>query len=40
MAALDAMKARLRSISAAFTETNRGLDVKDPAGNLARVSVA
>jgi catechol 2,3-dioxygenase len=38
-AALDALKARLRSISAAYTETNAGLDVRDPAGNLARVSV-
>jgi catechol 2,3-dioxygenase len=39
VAALDAMKARLKSIGAAYTETNGGLDVKDPAGNLARVTV-
>ena len=38
-AALDAMKARLRAIGAAFDETNAGLEVRDPAGNLARVSV-
>jgi len=37
--ALDAMKARLKAISAPFTETNEGLDVKDPAGNLAKVVV-
>jgi catechol 2,3-dioxygenase len=37
--ALDAMKARLTAISAPFTETNTGLDVKDPAGNLAKVVV-
>jgi catechol 2,3-dioxygenase len=39
-AALDAMKARLKSINANFTETNAGLEVRDPAGNLAKVSVA
>jgi catechol 2,3-dioxygenase len=39
-AALDAMKARLRSINAPFNETNAGLEVRDPAGNLAKVSVA
>jgi catechol 2,3-dioxygenase len=39
-AALDAMKSRLRSIKAEFTETNTGLEVRDPAGNLAKVSVA
>ena len=38
-AALDAMKARLRAIGAAFDETNAGLEVRDPAGNLAKVSV-
>jgi catechol 2,3-dioxygenase len=38
-ASLDAMKARLRAIGAAFDETNAGLEVRDPAGNLARVSV-
>lgn len=38
-AALDAMKARLHAINARFTETNTGLDVKDPAGNLAKVSI-
>ena len=39
-AALDAMKVRLRSIGAPFAETNAGLEVRDPAGNLAKVSVA
>jgi len=39
VAALDAMKARLTSISAPYTETNTGLDVRDPAGNLAKVIV-
>jgi len=39
-AALDAMKVRLTSIGATYTETNAGLEVKDPAGNLAKVSVA
>jgi catechol 2,3-dioxygenase len=39
-AALDAMKSRLRSIKAEFTETNTGLEVRDPAGNLVKVSVA
>jgi len=39
-ASLEAMKARLRSINADFTETNIGLEVKDPAGNLAKVTVA
>jgi catechol 2,3-dioxygenase len=38
-AALDAMKSRLNSINAPFTETNTGLEVQDPAGNLAKVSV-
>ncbi len=38
-ASLDAMKARLRAIGAAFDETNAGLEVRDPAGNLAKVSV-
>lgn len=38
-AALDAMKARLQAIGAPFTETNAGLEVRDPAGNLAKVSV-
>lgn len=39
-AALDAMKARLRSIGAPFVETNAGLEVRDPAGNLTKVTVA
>ena len=39
VAALDAMKARLTSISAPYTETNTGLDVRDPAGNLAKVTI-
>ena len=39
IAALDAMKSRLNSIGAPYTETNKGLDVKDPAGNLAKVTV-
>ncbi len=38
-ASLDAMKTRLRAIGAAFDETNAGLEVRDPAGNLAKVSV-
>ncbi len=38
-ASLEAMKARLRAIGAAFDETNAGLEVRDPAGNLAKVSV-
>lgn len=40
VAALEAMKARLNAIGAPFAQTNRGLDVRDPAGNLARVVVA
>jgi catechol 2,3-dioxygenase len=39
VAALDQMKARLSKIGAPYTETNSGLDVKDPSGNLAKVVV-
>jgi len=38
-AALEAMKDRLRSFGATFIETNIGLDVRDPVGNLALETV-
>jgi catechol 2,3-dioxygenase len=38
-AALDAMKSRLTAIAAPYTETNTGLDVRDPAGNLAKITI-
>ena len=38
--ALDAVRGRLTSIGAAFTTTNEGLDVRDPADNLVKVVVA
>ena len=39
-AALDAVRARLKAIGASYTDTNAGLDVRDPADNLVKVVVA
>lgn len=39
-AALDAVRTRLTAIGAPYTDTNAGLDVRDPADNLVKVVVA
>ena len=39
-ATLDAVRTRLTAISAAYTDTNEGLETRDPAGNLVKVVVA
>lgn len=36
---LDAVRTRLKSIGAGFTDTNEGLESRDPAGNLVKVVV-
>ena len=38
-AALDAVRTRLAAIGAASSDTNEGLETKDPAGNLVRVVI-
>ena len=38
-AALDAVRTRLASIGAISTDTNEGLETKDPAGNLVKVVI-
>lgn len=38
-AALDAVRTRLAAIDSPYTDTNRGLDVRDTAGNLVKVVV-
>ena len=38
-ATLDAVKARLTSIGAGYTDTNEGIETKDPAGNLVKVVI-
>lgn len=38
-AALDAVRTRLAAINAASTDTNEGLETKDPAGNLLKVVI-
>jgi catechol 2,3-dioxygenase len=38
-AALDAVRARLNTVGAPYTDTNTGLDVRDPADNLVKVVV-
>jgi catechol 2,3-dioxygenase len=37
--ALNAVRARLAGIGAAFSDSNEGLETKDPAGNLVKVVV-
>ncbi|MDC9823413.1 catechol 1,2-dioxygenase [Devosia sp. ZB163] len=39
-AALDAVRGRLAAIGAAYTDTNEGLDTRDPADNLVKLVVA
>lgn len=39
-ATLDAIRTRLTAINAAYTDTNEGLETRDPAGNLLKVVVA